>query len=158
MQKRYVALLRAISNVSMKPFREGMEVMRLANVESYGMSGNLLFSASAADAATLERRISERFGTPAMVRSKADLSRIVSQDPFDSAVLFLTRTPTAARRQAFLELEFKSPRPLLRGRTVYYVHPAQPVGKRTPFDFEGALGVLGTARSSRVVRALLERM
>jgi uncharacterized protein (DUF1697 family) len=158
MKKRYVALLRAISNVSMKPFREAMEELGFADVESYGMSGNLLFNAKGTNPATLEKRITDQFSTPAMVRTDSQLARVIAQDPFDSAILFLTRTPTASRRSAFLELDFESPHPIIHGKTVYFVHPARVKGKRASFDFERELGVLGTARSARVVRQLLARM
>jgi uncharacterized protein (DUF1697 family) len=157
-KKRYVALLRAISNVSMTPFREAMEDLGFTDVESYGMSGNLLFNSKGTDMASLERRITSQFGTPAMVRTDSQLARVIAQDPFDSSILFLTRAPTASRRRAFLELDFESPRPFLKGKTVYFVHPARLRGKRSSFDFEGELGVLGTARSARVVRQLLARM
>lgn len=158
MKKRYVALLRAISNVSMKPFREGMQGLGLTDVESYGMSGNLLFNAKKEKVGSLEKQIATQFGTPAMVRTASQIARVIAQDPFDSDILFLTRLPTASRRRAFLELDFESPRPVIYGKTVYFVHPARLKGKRTSFDFESQLGILGTARSARVVRGLLERM
>jgi uncharacterized protein (DUF1697 family) len=158
MKKQFVALLRAISNVSMQSFREAMEELGFADVESYGMSGNLLFNARRSNVATLERRITARFDTPAVVQTVSQLARVIAQDPFDSSILFLTRLPTAKRRRAFLELDFESPRPVIHGKTVYFVHPARLKGKRASFDFERDLGVLGTARSARVVRQLLARM
>lgn len=158
MRKRYAALLRAISNVEMKPFRNSMERLGFTDVESYGMSGNLMFNAARSDLASLERRITAEFDTAALVRTGRELARIIRQDPFSSSILFLTRAPTAARRRAFLQLDFESPRPVLHGKTVYFVHPARLPGKRTSFDFERALGILGTARSAKVVQGLLARM
>jgi uncharacterized protein (DUF1697 family) len=156
--KRYVALLRGISNVSMDSFRKGLEELGFRDVESYGMSGNLLFNSARTDLASMERQITERFRTPAMLRSASNLKRVIAHDPFDSAIFFLVRAPSAARRSAFSRLEFESSRPVLSGKTVYYVHPARLNGKRTPLDFENALGVLGTARSARVVRQILARL
>lgn len=150
-----VALLRAISNVGMQPFREGMEALGFTAVESYGMSGNLLFNADSTDIATLERHITAKFGTLAVVRTRRELARIVAQDPFTSSILFLARAPTQARKRALQQTDFGLPRPLLHGRTVYFVHPAQVRGQRTPFDFERVLGVQGTAR---VVGQILARM
>ncbi len=158
MKKRYVALLRAISNVSMKPFRKRMEELGFTDVESYGMSGNLLFNAKRADIASLESLISEEFGTPAMVRTSSQLTKVVANDPFGSSILFLTRAPTTAKRDQFLQLDFESPSPAIEGKTVYFVHPARLKGKRASFDFEGALGVLGTARAAQVVRRILALM
>src|SRR5688572_32974711 len=158
MKQKYVALLRAISNVSMKPFRERMEELGFTDVESYGMSGNLLFNAKRADIASLERLISEEFGTPAMVRTSSQLARIIKQDPFSSSIFFLTQSPTASKRNQFLQIDFESPHPIIRGKIVYFVHPARLKGKRASFDFEGALGILGTARSAQVVRRILALM
>ena len=158
MKKRYVTLLRAINHVSMKSFREGMEELGFTDVESYGMSGNLLFNTKDSDITSLERRITARFETPAVVRTDSQLARIIAQDPFGSSIVFLTRAPVASRRRAFLELDFASSPPILHGKTLYLVHPARVKGKRAPFDFERDLGVLGTARSARVVRQLLVHM
>ena len=158
MKQRYVALLRAITNVSMKPFREKMENLGFTDVERYGMSGNLHFNTKRTDLATLERLISKQFGTPAMVRTSSQLTKVVANDPFGSSILFLTRSPTAAKRRTFLQLDFESPAPLIRGKTIYFVHPARLRGKRVSFDFESALGLLGTARSAQVVRRILALM
>jgi len=158
MKKQYVALLRAISHVEMKPFREAMEKLGFTDVESYGMSGNIIFNAKRSSLESLEGRIANQFGTDAFVRTSRELARIVSEDPFGSTVIFLARTPTAAKKRAFLQLDFEPPRPVLRGKTIYFVPPARLQGKHTPFDFERALGVLGTARSSKVVRQILARM
>jgi uncharacterized protein (DUF1697 family) len=142
----------------MTPFREAMEEPGFTDVKSYGMSGNLLFNAKGEDVASIEQRITRQFGTPAMVRTNSQLARVIAQDPFDSAILFLTRAPTASRRRAFLDLDFEAPRPVRQGKTVYFVHPTRLKGKRVPFDFERDLAVLGTARSARVVRQLLALM
>jgi uncharacterized protein (DUF1697 family) len=158
MKKRFVALLRAISNVSMKPFRKKMEDLEFKDVESYGMSGNLLFNTKRTDVSTLERLISEQFGTPVMVGTSLQLTKVIANDPFGSSILFLTRAPTAAKRRTFHQLDFDSPRPVIEGKTVYFVNPAHLKGKRASFDFEGALGVLGTARSAQVVRRILALM
>jgi uncharacterized protein (DUF1697 family) len=158
MQRRYVALLRAISNIRMQPFREEMEALGFTDVKSYGMSGNLLFNAERLDPAALERRITARLGVAAIVRTRAELARIVTQDPFGSSILFLAHTPTAARRRAVLQLDFETPLPVLRGKTVFFAYPARLLGKRAPLDFERVLGVQGTARSARVVGQLLEHM
>lgn len=158
MKKRYVALLRAITNVGMKSFREKLEELGFTDVESYGTSGNLLFNAQGRDVTSLEHRITARFDTPAIVRTDSQLSRILAQDPLDSTILFLARSPTTTKRKKFLQLDFESPQPVLHGKTIYVVHPACLRGKRTPFDFERGLDVLGTARTARVVRRILARM
>jgi uncharacterized protein (DUF1697 family) len=159
---RYVALLRAIANVSMAPFREAMEEMGFSGVESLGMSGNLLFEAGDADVAAMEARIGDRFRTTAIVRSRIALKRGAGQNPFGrrdgACVLFLAKAPAVARRRAFEAIGFEDPSPVLVGRTVFFVHPTRLVGKRSPCDFERALDLRGTARSARIVEQLVERL
>ncbi len=158
MQRRYVAFLRAITNVEMRPLREGLESLGFSDVESYGSSGNLLFTADASGVVSLERCIAARLGTVTMVRTRPDLARIAAQDPFGSTIMFLARAPAAARFRAWLNLTFDDPSPVLYGKNVFLVFPARLRGKRTPFDLEGALGIQGTLRTARVVRQLLARL
>src|SRR6266540_1114106 len=157
-RRRYVVLLRAITNVSMKPFRDAMEEMGFTDVESYATSGNLLFDARTTDARALERRIGRRFGTDAFVRTRTELARVVAQDPLDALVMFLERPPTTARKRAFLDLDVREPRPVLRGRTLYLSYPLLLRGRRTHLNVEDALEVRGTFRTSRVAATLLARM
>ena len=157
-RRRYVVLLRAITNVSMKPFRDAMEEMGFTDVESYATSGNLLFNARTTDARALERRIGRRFGTDAFVRTRTEMARVVAQDPLDAIVMFLERPPTTARKRAFLDLDVIEPRPVLRGRTLYLSYPLLLRGRRTHLDVEEALAVRGTFRTSPVEATLLSRM
>lgn len=158
MSRRYVALLRAITNVPMKPLRDAMEELGFTEVESYGTSGNLLFDAQEADPRSLEMRIAGRLGTDVFVRTRTEFARVVAQDPIGETIMFLGDPPAAAKKRAFLELDFEEPRPVLRGRTVYLSFPILLPGKRTPFDIERALDVKGTFRTARVAATLLARM
>jgi Protein of unknown function (DUF1697) len=155
---RYGALLRAITNVPMKPFRRALEELGFTDVESYATSGNLLFNARASDPAALERRIAARVGTAAFVRTRTEMARVVAQDPLGAMIMFLAHPPTAAKRHSFLDLDFQEPYPVLRGRTVYFSFPLLLRGRRTPVDIERALDVEGTFRTARVAAALLARM
>ena len=95
---QYVALLRAVSNVSMAPFREAMErELGYTDVETYGMSGNILFTAPPTPISTLEKRISDRFRTDVFVRTSVELAKIVANDPLVSTILFLAKPPSLAR-------------------------------------------------------------
>jgi uncharacterized protein (DUF1697 family) len=155
----YVAFLRAISNASMAPFRDAMErELGYTGVETFGMSGNLLFEAPRTPIATLEHRISARFRTNAFVRTAIEVAKIVANDPLGSTILFLARPPALARREAFEQLDFDGRRPVLRGATVYFRYPTRLRGKKAQFDFEEFLDVLGTARSVRVVKTIAERL
>jgi uncharacterized protein (DUF1697 family) len=142
----------------MKPFRDAMEELGFTDVESYATSGNLLFGAPARDTGSLERRIAARLGTQAFVRTRAEMARVVDQDPLGAMVMFLADPPTAAKKRAFLDLDFRDPRPILRGRTIYFSFPLLLRGRRTPFDIERALDVKGTFRTARVTATLLARM
>jgi uncharacterized protein (DUF1697 family) len=156
---RYVAFLRAISNVGMQPYRERLAALGLSDISSYGMSGNLLFTAPRTAASALEGRLSSALGATTLVRTRAELERIVAEDSHGSTILLLARSPTPARCRAFERLEFESERrPVLVGRTVYFVYPARIRGRRSPVDFEQTLGVTGTARSSAVVKAVARRL
>ena len=143
----------------MEPFRKAMsEELGFGDVETHGTSGNILFTAPLTSAATLEKRIADRFRTDAFVRSAVELAKIVANDPLGGVILFLAKPPALARREAFGQLDFEGRRPVLRGATLYFRYPTRLGGKKTPFDFEEFLGVRGTARSARVVKTIAEKL
>ena len=159
---RYVALLRAIANTPMAPFRDAMTDLGFTEVESFGMSGNLIFAADGRAAGEFELQIAARFGTDAFVRTAAEMARTAADHPFrdqaGASVLFLASAPTAAGKRALQETAFAGSRPLLKGRTLHFTYPSTLAGRRGPVDFERLLGVRGTARSARVVEQLAARM
>jgi uncharacterized protein (DUF1697 family) len=157
-QLRYVALLRGITNMRMKPFRDAMEELGYTDVESFATSGNLLFKARGGNPASLERRIAARFHAAAFVRTRTEMARVIAHDPLGAMVMFLARPPAAARKRAFLDLDFQGQQPVLRGRPLYFSFPLLLRGKRTPLDIERALDVQGTFRTARVAATLLARM
>lgn len=162
MQCRYVTLLRAISNVAMQPFREAMEELGFTDVQSYGMSGNLLFNAADADTVSLEKTIAARFGTDAFVRTHAEMAQIVASDPFreedGASMLFLAHPPDEGQQRAFMDLDFDTTPPVVQGKTVFFVWPLRLRDRRTPLDIEKTLDIPGTARSARVVARILAHM
>jgi hypothetical protein len=142
----------------MEPFRDALTDMGFDDVESFGMSGNLIFSAGRSGRGVIEKSIGERLRTSAILRTRAELARVAETDPYGSAILLLVTTVSPKRRRAFEELDFEDPRPVLDQRTVYFVHPPRLRGSKATFDLEKFLGVTGTARSARVVRSVLTRM
>ena len=88
------------------------------------------------DPAAFERRIAARIGTAVFVRTRTEMARVVGQDPLGAMVMFLAHPPAAAKRHAFLGLDFQEPHPVLRGRTIYFSFPLLLRGRRTPFDIE----------------------
>lgn len=160
---RYVALLRSISNVSMAPLREGMEALDYTEIASFGMSGNLIFTADAGGGIdAMEERISRKLGAVAMVRSAAAMARAAKVDRFPGArwstVIFLARAPNAEERKRFLALDFAEPKPVLRGRDAFYSFPVAIAGKKANVDIEKAIGIVGTQWTIRVVTRIAELM
>jgi uncharacterized protein (DUF1697 family) len=160
--QRYVALLRAIAHVPMLPLRDSLADIGLAEVESHGMSGNLMFTVGEGKAAELERRIGERLETAAILRTPSQLAKVVKSNPFagrdGASIYFLAKIPSAQQRRAFEALEFEAPAPVLSGKTVFIVHPTRLKGKKGPFDIEKALGVAATGRSAKIVGRILALM
>jgi uncharacterized protein (DUF1697 family) len=56
-----------------------MEASGFMDVESHGMSGNLLFNARGNDQQSLEQCITSEFSTPAMVRTASQLARLLTK-------------------------------------------------------------------------------
>lgn len=158
---RFVALLRGIANVPMAPLREKLETLGYTDVESFGASGNLLFT-GAGDATSHERRITRATGRDAFVRGRPRLEKIRQADPYAgrarATIMFLDREPPAAAKHALAKLDLKPPRPVLAKRELYYVDPILVSGRKTPVDVEKLLGVKATFRTSRVVAKLSDRL
>jgi len=162
MRREVAAFLRGISNVPMGPYRDALTRAGLADVVSFGATGNLMFNASDYDAAELEQRIAKLVGTAAFVRSRGELTEIVGQNPFrdraGAAVLFM-RGPVSEKRLHVLSgLKFEGDAPVVVGDNVYFVHPTQLCDRKSLFDFERELGVQGTMRGARVVGRVAEIM
>lgn len=155
-------MLRAIANVPMEPLRSALEELGFDRVESYGMSGNLIFDAGDAGRPLLERIIASRLGTDAFVRTRVQLERALGADPHgedpNAILMFLASSPAPARRAALAEADFVDHVPLLRGTTIHFLNPTVLVGNKTLIDFERFLGVRGTFRSKRVVEGIVRRM
>ena len=90
---RYVAFLRAINvgghTVKMDRLRALFEEMRLANVETFIASGNVLFDAPSPPIAAMEARIERHleralgYGVATFVRPLGGLSSVVASHPFE---------------------------------------------------------------------------
>lgn len=162
METYHAAFLRGITNVAMRPFVDALERLGLTAVVSFGASGNLVFCADAADSASLESRIAQAVGVEAFVRSRDELSAIVTQDPHSGrkgAMVFLAkRPPDRARIQSLNAGGFNGDPPVVSGATVYFVSPTRRPGRKSPIDFERELGVSGTIRSSKVIARVLDLM
>lgn len=175
-KSRYVALLRAVNVgghtvLKMAPLRALFESCGLTDVASYIQTGNILFTANKADperlARRLEKKIASAFGsaTAVFILSPAQLKGAVARNPFDPErrdkeqlchLMFLSREPDSAHRAALMARQGSEYRFHISGRVLYYAYPRRVVGHRRTINFEGVLGVTGTARSWKVVRKLIE--
>ncbi|MHB1133142.1 MAG: DUF1697 domain-containing protein [Chloroflexota bacterium] len=173
--RRYVALLRAVnvggrSTLRMADLRAQFESLGLTAVSTYIQSGNALFTATDADPERLARRIEMHLGSALGYRGRlflltpAQLRDAAASNPFHpertgaderSHLLFLSSEPEAARREALMARQGEEYRFAIRGKILYYAYPSVLAGRRRGIDFEGLLGVTGTARTWNVVEQLI---
>lgn len=172
----FVALLRAVNvggygKLPMADFRSLLEKLEYARVQTYIQSGNAVFEArgtSASVARDLALALEKHTGAPVgvMVRTEADLSRVIAGNPFaheaaaDGArvhVVFLERPAPAGAAEGLQAIVEKYParrdRFALAGDTLYLHLPEGAAdSKFTGKPMDRALGgVAGTARNWNTV-------
>jgi uncharacterized protein (DUF1697 family) len=172
----YVALLRGINvgrsrRISMPELRDALEQRGFGRVQTYVQSGNVVLNSDASPdvlARTLEAAIEDRFGlddVPVMVRSGAELARIVKLDPLRELVsedrlyqvTFLSEEPSPEVADRLRAAPVEPEALHLSGRELYSWHPrgAQD-SKLWRLLASPALGVHGTSRNWRTVTTLLK--
>ena len=170
---RYAALLRGINlgphkKVSMPALREVLEGLGFDDVQTLLQSGNAVFTASKPDTKKVEAAIAERFGfdVKVLLRTHADLKRIVNENPFPDAaadgralhVTFLSAKPATERIDA-IDPELFAPDQVAFGKGpemyVWYQNgmARSNVGK---YVTERKLGVVASDRNWNTVTKLLE--
>ena len=169
----WVAFLRAINlgprnKVAMADLRAAFESAGCTEVRTHIQSGNVLFEARAANAATLrrklERAVEKECGVKSTVvlRTWAELRRIVASHPFGadtskSAVTFLVEKPAAAAVRRLRELDVAPDETKVVGKNVFIRYPRGIQGSRlTGAMVEKTLGVAGTNRNWRTVARVAE--
>jgi uncharacterized protein (DUF1697 family) len=173
---RHVALLRAINvggrnRVPMADLRALTQELGYTDVATYVQSGNVVLSATENRpervAAHLHEHYSDHFGfdIPVLVRSRAQLRRIVAADPFGAEtpdparrhVYFLDDAVTATRL-ADLDLDAYAPDALkLAGHELHLSTPdGQGRSKLAQALTPKRLGTTATARNWRTVQTLLD--
>lgn len=170
--KRYAAFLRGVmpTNCRMADLKAAFEQAGFTAVRTVLSSGNVVFGAPAASNAALERKaeaaIVKQLGRPflTMVRSAAELERLLASDPFKGA-----RIPREAKRNVtFLKT---APRAKLapaarydgawlvgiKGSEVFSAHiPNNPNGPGFMVMIEKALGKEQTTRTWQTVEKVLK--
>jgi len=172
---RYVALLRGINlgarnKVSMAYLRDLFASLGGEDVSTYVQSGNVIFSSSTATskmAEAVEERLKLDLGleVPVIVRSRAQLTKILTANPFAAAeneptklhVTFLSGTPDRAGARELKALDHGTDRFHIVGREIFAHLPNGYAGtKLTNALFEKHLRVTATSRNWRTVTKLAE--
>jgi uncharacterized protein (DUF1697 family) len=172
---RYIALLRGINigprnRIAMGELREALEEAGFEDVQTYLQSGNVVLERRAkaeSVARKCERVIQERFGLEiaVVVRSRADLARIVKRNPLGKVatdpkryqVTFLSAKPSAKVVRELEEVAAPEEQVVVAGREAYAWHPKTIARSKLWTKLAGkSLGVTGTSRNWATVEALLE--
>jgi uncharacterized protein (DUF1697 family) len=176
--QRFIAFLRAINvggrNVKMEELRRVFEAAGFARVETFIASGNVVFEATARDAAALERKVAARlrdalgYEVATFVRTEGELAEVARYEPFPRAdlgaagainVAFVAEAPDAEAVQRLMKLRTEVDDLSVRGREVYWLCRArrQSESKVSNAALERALGQPTTVRSVNTVRRMAER-
>jgi len=172
---RLIVLLRGVNlgstnRVPMPKLRAALEKAGFEDVATYVQSGNVVLSSgdSAPQVArTCERVIKQEFRLeiPVVVRTRAQLARIVKRNPLRKAatnpkryqVSFLEKKPTAALVRKLEEMAAPAEHVVADGREIYAWHPEGVARSKLWATLAGkGLGVTATARNWTTVTKLLE--
>lgn len=171
---RYIAFLRAINVgghwVKMDQLRQLFEALGLSEVETFINSGNVVFVAKSAKAASLERKIEAQLGkalgyeVTTFVRSAAEVAAVATYEAFSEPVpdegglhIAFVQAPLGREvHQRLAAVQTEQDRFHVHEREVYWWRgggfsdsPLSGSGK-----FEKLLGLPATVRNSTTVRKL----
>jgi uncharacterized protein (DUF1697 family) len=172
---RHVALLRGINlgsrnRIAMPKLRALLEDAGFGDVATYLQSGNVVVSTPKQAEAVrreVERLIAEMLGLEidVVVRSRAQLARVVERDPFRDVatdpkryqVSFLAASAPPGLTQKLAAAAAEQERFAVHGREIYAWHPAGVARSKLWALLAGRqLGVTATARNWTTVTKLLE--
>jgi uncharacterized protein (DUF1697 family) len=166
---RYVALLRGINvggkhAVPMARLRALCESLGHADVSTYIQSGNVVFAAKrAVTPAALEQALASEFGfaIPVVLRTEAELAKIVKADPFPKAdrskvhVGFMATKPAAAAVKTIDHDRFLPEEVVVKGCEVWYHLPNGMGRAKLPLHVDRQLKTPTTVRNWNTVTKLL---
>lgn len=172
---RHVVLLRGINlgprnRIAMGELREALEKAGFEDVRTHLQSGNVVLTSSTKPesvARKAEQVIKKRFGLeiPVVVRSRADLARVVKRNPLGDVatepkryqVSFLSAKPPSKLVPELEAVAAPGERVVAVGREIYAWHPKGVARSKLWAKLAGKdLGVNATARNWTTVEALLE--
>jgi uncharacterized protein (DUF1697 family) len=171
---RHIVLLRGINlgarnRIAMPKLREALTEAGFKDVQTYLQSGNVVLTSTAKPesvARKCEREIKKRFDLeiPVLVRSRAELARVVkrnplarvAKDPKRHQVTFLSAKLSAKVVRELEDAAAEGERVVAIGREIYAWHPKTIAPSRLWSRLAGkGLGVTATARNWTTVEALL---
>jgi uncharacterized protein (DUF1697 family) len=170
----YAAMLRGINlgshkRISMADLRRLFEELGARNVQTYVVSGNVVFESPPGSRAELARKIRDRIqadlghDVTIVLRTAAEMAEVAATKPFGSDddehlyVTFLEEKPEASRVKVLDGAPFAPDAFEIRG-TEAYLHFPNGYGRSKLSNewFERKLGVSATSRNWRTVTALAE--
>lgn len=170
---RYIAFLRAINVggriVKMDRLRELFAELKLANVETFIASGNVIFESPAKDAQALERKIEKHlreslgYEVATFLRSVSELAEVAEYRPFAASELeehtlyigFLPASPAAAAQQAVTALRTEVDEFHFHARELYWLcRKKLSESTISGAQLERKLGMPATLRNATTVRKL----
>lgn len=172
---KYVALIRALnvggtSVIKMVDLENMFESFGLGEVSTYIQSGNVFFKSKITSpeklAAHIEKGIKTSWGkelkvlvlTPELLQKAADHNpfKPTKNEEIQSHIMFLSTKPSATHQKALMEQQGKEYRFAFWDKVFYFAYSKEWAGKRRQINFEKILDVHGTARTWKVVEALIE--
>jgi uncharacterized protein (DUF1697 family) len=167
----FVGLLRGINvggrnTLRMSDLRSLCESLGLDDVQTHLQSGNVVFHARTVSAKAIEAAIRKSAGIDVRVilRTAAELERIIAANPFDATrdpsrllVMFFEAAPAEEGKAALLKAHGGPEEIRFAGRELYIDYPIN-IGrsKLTGALIEKKLCMAGTARNWNTVSRLLE--
>ena len=172
----YIAMLRGINvsghkTIKMEQLRASLAELGFSNIETYVQSGNVVFEAANASAAslstTIERKILRDFGfsVPVFLTTSKKVAVIIKQNPFLKSpnidhsklhVTFLSEDPPETALEQLQPLAVKPEQFRIMGREIYLYCPNGYGNTRlSNTAIEKKLSVVATTRNWNTVNTLL---
>ncbi len=170
----YVALLRGINlgakrRLAMADLRELLEGLGYDEVRTHLQSGNVVLRAPGSAAAlqkNLEAALATHcgFDVDVVVRTKAQLDKVIAQDPFEDRandnarylVVFLEKAPPATWRRSIDAGDCQPDEAAVRGKEIYLWLPTGVQNSKLAREATGKGVGTATARNWNVVTRLAE--
>ena len=173
MMSTYIALFRGINvggrnSLPMRDLVSLFEALGMQNVRTYIQSGNVVFESRKVVAAELSDRVGAAvnkhhgFTPHLLVLKSAELIEAMSANPYPEAesdpksvhLTFLSSVPESPDLESLENIKRESEQFMLEGK-VFYLHAPEGIGRsKLAARIERSLGVAGTARNWRSVRAI----